>query len=241
MVWKFKFVSLIFALSSAAFIFGDENENPFPKAKEEEFKKAVNLKVCGKGHQSLKDIPIVYGYVRVDGDKVEKGEIILGGSMFRPRQHRVVCQTCGIGYYDDQGLWKEAHPLCNEAEARKLLGKPGSKFPVTISGIAPKEVSAGRWLLAGSNEGAYVDLWTSVDESVIILELNEWTPKDVTIEGFKKSTVDRLLKEWNWVSEGIEFELRLLKVKSSKQHHVHFEWKKIRDVDGPKAAEDSAE
>ena len=243
--WRMETCCAILRASAIALCFtsvalrgGEVSQDPFGPPPE---KKGAELGQCANGHSTLKDVPIVYGLPGPElAAKAAHGDIILGGCIRVPRDHWVVCKSCGLTYDDDFGAWREDHlpkrfaeetiPPCTPETLRRVLSKVFQGFPLEIGGTKPTITSCWRWHDARGivGESAYYE--TKATEADVIAALKAWLPAKEEITFLNPDPAKWQSKSWKWHTSGKSFDLSL---QSHDQGDlaVCFEWHDQQNAD----------
>lgn len=203
-----------------------------------EYKAAAQLGTCVNGHKTLRDVPILYGYpTRSSKERAQNGEIILGGCNEGERKHWVICSRCELRYDDKFAAWRKNYGYCRAEKARKLLSAAIRNYPLGIHGDLDPSIHVIRWLDKDGVEGEAVDYETKAAVSDIVAEYSRWLPRSIKFSAPTPDASGRPLNEWKWQADGMEFELRFLRVLAEQESCMHLEWHRQKSAEQPGAGQ----
>lgn len=198
------------------------------------YQNARDLLRCAHGHETLRDVPILYGHVgglRSSPEiaaQADRGEIAFGGCLWGDRDHWTVCETCGLVYDNEFSSWRD-EGFANPWDLRWRLSPRLRRFPISLfTGSQNPEfryLSVDRWFSSKGLEGERLQFWTDEPEETIVLALQKWVPASITIAAPVIAKGDRDAESWEWELDGASFKLSYLKVDGqSPESSLKVEW-----------------
>jgi len=186
-------------------------------------KKAVELARCSKSHRTLKDVPILYGHVGGVmsspgiAEKVNRGDVFLGGCILGGRDHWVVCTTCEMRFDDEYAAWVDSYPRdemapeskrnpkCTPDTVRLVLSKDLQQITLGLAGEMPSFLSCARWYGSGVVVGERVLLKATRSKAEFLANFTEWLRHIGAPENLDLGVLNQDFRELEWKSKGKAF------------------------------------